>query len=515
MTPPRPLDAIGARAGSSPPVSAILAIDQGTTSTRALLVDARGRKLAQAQRELPQIFPRPGWVEHDAEEIWTATLDVIRRALAEAGLGMDDVTAVGITNQRETTVVWERATGRPIHNAIVWQDRRTTEICEALEARGMGAMIAAKTGLLIDPYFSATKLAWILYHVEGARARAAAGELAFGTIDSFLAWRLSGGAHVTDATNAARTMLFDIHRQDWDDDLLGLFDIPRSLLPAVVDSAGQCATTAPDVLGAAVPIAGIAGDQQAATVGQMCFAPGTIKSTYGTGCFMLLNTGDKAIASRNRMLTTVAYRLDGRPTYAMEGAIFVAGAAIQWLRDGLRLLHSAGESAALAQAADPTAQVYLVPAFTGLGAPYWDARARGAIFGLTRDSGIAEIVRAALEAVCFQTRDLVLAMEADGATKPLTLRVDGGLCVNDWAMQFLADTLGVPVERPVVTETTAMGAAYLAGMATGLFPGLDGLPAFWQRDRRFEPAMGEDERETRYKGWLDAVRRVRTAITAR
>ncbi len=495
-------------------MSHVLAIDQGTTSTRALVVDSHGRPVAQAQRELPQIFPRPGWVEHDAEEIWRATLDVMRRALGEAGIEPRALAAVGITNQRETTVVWERASGRPIHNAIVWQDRRTTEPCEALQARGLDGLIARKTGLVIDPYFSATKLAWLLEHVDGARAAAKAGQLAFGTIDSFLAWRLSGGAHVTDATNAARTMLFDIHRQDWDDELLALFEIPRALLPAVVDSAGRAADSAADVLGAVVPIAGIAGDQQAATVGQMCFAPGTIKSTYGTGCFMLLNTGTQAVASRNRLLTTVAYRLAGTPTYAMEGAIFVAGAAIQWLRDGLKLLQSAGQSAALAAAADPAAQVYLVPAFAGLGAPYWDARARGAMFGLTRDTGIAEIVRAALEAVCFQTRDLVAAMAADGATPPVTLRVDGGLTVNDWAMQFLADILGVPVEGPVVTETTAMGAAYLAGMATGVFPGLDGLSAFWQRDRAFTPAMSVDERDARYAGWHDAVRRVRTAVEA-
>ncbi|MBI3513847.1 MAG: glycerol kinase GlpK [Proteobacteria bacterium] len=495
-------------------MSHVLAIDQGTTSTRAMVVDSRGRPVAQAQRELPQIFPRPGWVEHDAEEIWRATLDVMRRALGDAGIEARALAAIGITNQRETTVVWERQSGRPIHNAIVWQDRRTTEPCEALQARGLDGLIARKTGLVIDPYFSATKLAWLLDHVDGARAAAKAGQLAFGTIDSFLAWRLSGGAHVTDATNAARTMLFDIHRQDWDDELLGLFDIPRALLPAVVDSAGRAADSATDVLGAAVPIAGIAGDQQAATVGQMCLAPGTIKSTYGTGCFMLLNTGTQAVASRNRLLTTVAYRLGGTPTYAMEGAIFVAGAAIQWLRDGLKLLQSAGQSAALAATADPAAQVYLVPAFAGLGAPYWDARARGAMFGLTRDTGIAEIVRAALEAVCFQTRDLVAAMAADGAAPPVTLRVDGGLTVNDWAMQFLADMLGVPVERPVVTETTAMGAAYLAGMATGVFPGLDGLPRFWQRDRAFTPAMSADERDTRYAGWRDAVRRVRSVVEA-
>ncbi|HUA54634.1 MAG TPA: glycerol kinase GlpK [Candidatus Sulfotelmatobacter sp.] len=494
-------------------MSHVLAIDQGTTSTRALVVDARGRPVAQAQRELPQIFPRPGWVEHDAEEIWAATRDVIQRALAAAGLAPHALAAVGITNQRETTVVWERATGRPIHNAIVWQDRRTTEACEALTARGLGAMVADKTGLVIDPYFSATKVAWILDHVPGARARAAAGELAFGTIDSFLVWRLSGGAHVTDATNAARTMLFDIRRQEWDDALLDLFQIPRGLLPAVVDSAGHAADTTTEALGARVPIAGIAGDQQAATVGQMCFAPGSIKSTYGTGCFMLLNTGGAAVASRNRLLTTVAYRLDGKATYAMEGAIFVAGAAIQWLRDGLKLVRNAAESAALAAAADPAARVHFVPAFTGLGAPYWDARARGAILGLTRDTGIAEIVRAALEAVCFQTRELIDAMAADGAAPPVALRVDGGLVVNDWAMQFLADILGVPVERPVVTETTAMGAAYLAGMAMGVFPGLDGLPAFWQRDRRFEPAMSDDERATRYARWRDAVRRVRSSET--
>jgi glycerol kinase len=495
-------------------VSHVLAIDQGTTSTRALVIDPRGRPVAQAQRELPQIYPRPGWVEHDPEEIWAATRDVIGRALANAGLEARGLAAIGITNQRETTVVWERTSGRPIHNAIVWQDRRTTEACEALQARGLSGTVAATTGLVIDPYFSASKIAWILDHVEGARARAAAGELAFGTIDSFLAWRLSGGAHVTDATNAARTMLFDIRRQAWDDTLLDLFQIPRAMLPQVVDSAGRCADTARDTIGAVVPIAGIAGDQHAAAVGQMCFAPGTIKSTYGTGCFMLLNTGDQAVLSRNRLLTTVAYRIAGQPTFAMEGAIFVAGAAIQWLRDGLRLLASSGESAALAAAADPAAQVHLVPAFTGLGAPYWDARARGAILGLTRDTGIAEIVRAALEAVCFQTRDLVAAMAADGAAPPVALRVDGGMTVNDWAMQFLADILGVPVERPAVTETTAMGAAYLAGMAIGVFPGLDGLASFWQRERRFEPAMSEDERDTRYDRWRDAVRRVRSVADA-
>ncbi len=421
------------------------------------------------------------------------------------------VLAIGITNQRETTLVWDRRTGAPLHNAIVWQDRRTTEVCEGIVAGGHAPMVAQRTGLVIDPYFSATKIAWILDTVPGARALAEAGHLAFGTIDSFLLWRLTGGKrHATDATNASRTMLFDIHRQAWDDDLLALFRVPRSVLPEVVDSAGIVATTDPSLLGAAIPVAGIAGDQQAATVGQTCFAPGTIKSTYGTGCFVVLNTGARVVASQHKLLSTVAYRVGGTPVYGVEGAIFVAGAAVQWLRDGLKLFASAGETESLARAAPADSGVYMVPAFTGLGAPYWDARARGAILGLTRDTGIASIVRAALEAVCYQTRDLIDTMVADGAAKPVMLRVDGGMTANDWVMQFLADILDIPVERPKVLETTALGAAYLAGLGIGHFGSLADVAGLWQRDRLFEPAMGAAERDERYTGWVAAVRRVRS-----
>jgi glycerol kinase len=487
--------------------SFILAIDQGTTSTRAMVFDEEGVPRASAQRELRQRFPQPGWVEHDPEEIWRASEAVSREAAKAAGIDAAAIAAIGITNQRETTVLWERATGRPIAPAIVWQDRRTATICAKLNEAGHGPIAAAKTGLVIDPYFSATKIAWLLDTVPGARQRAERGELAFGTIDSFLLWRLTGGrVHATDATNASRTLLFDIHRQDWDDALLALFRVPRALLPVVRDSAGIFGTTTPDFLGAAIPIAGIAGDQQAATVGQGCFAPGMIKSTYGTGCFVVLNTGASPVASKNRLLTTIGYRLAGQVTYALEGSIFIAGAAVQWLRDGLKLMKTAAETEALARAADPRQRVYLVPAFTGLGAPHWDSAARGAIFGLTRDSGIAELARAALEAVCFQTRDLLEAMAADGV-RPTALRVDGGMTVNDWAMQHLADILGLPVERPTVTETTALGAAYLAGLAVGLYPSTEDLARRWRRDRRFDPAMSEDERASRYAGWQNAVQR--------
>ncbi|WP_374448602.1 glycerol kinase GlpK [Stella sp.] len=489
----------------------LLAIDQGTTSTRAIVFGVDGRERGRAQEELTQHYPGPGWVEHDPEEIWRATLSVTTRALAAAGIAPSAVAGIGITNQRETTILWERATGRPVAPAIVWQDRRTAERCTRLVADGAEPMVQARTGLLLDPYFSATKIGWLLDREPGLRTRAEAGEIAFGTVDSFLLWRLTGGrVHATDATNAARTLLYDIHRQDWDEDLLRLFAVPRALLPEVRDCAGPFGTSAPALFGGGIAIRGIAGDQQAATVGQACVRPGMMKSTYGTGCFMLLNTGDRPVASRNRLLTTIAYRMDGRPTYALEGSIFVAGATVQWLRDGLRLIASAGETAGLATAAAPERSVYLVPAFTGLGAPYWDADARGAILGLTRDTGIADIVRAALEAVCFQTRDLLEAMAADGAAPPTNLRVDGGMTANDWTMQFLADALAVPVERPVVTETTALGAAALAGIGAGVLPGLAALESFWGLDRRWEPAMAGPERERRYAGWKDAVGRVRT-----
>ena len=485
----------------------ILAIDQGTTSTRSLVFDAEGGVRGEAQRELEQHYPRPGWVEHDAEEIWRASLETARAALAAAKLEPREIAGIGITNQRETTVVWERATGKPVAPAIVWQDRRTAERCAALRAEGHAGAVQAKTGLVLDPYFSATKAEWLLDHVAGARARAERGELAFGTVDSFLLWRLTGGkVHATDATNAARTLLFDIHAQDWDAELLELFRVPRAMLPKVLDSAGEFGATPAAMFGAPIPVLGIAGDQQAATVGQACFSPGMIKSTYGTGCFAVLNTGDRAVASKHRLLTTLAYRLEGRVTYAVEGAIFIAGAAIQWLRDGLGLIKDARESEALARAADPARRVYLVPAFTGLGAPYWDADARGALFGLTRDVGRAEIARAALDAACFQTRDLLDAMRADGAD-PKSLRVDGGMVANDWLMQRLADILGFPVERPRHVETTVRGAAALAGLAAGLYPSLDAIAAQWALDRAFEPRLAADEREALYAGWQDAVRR--------
>ncbi|HUN47589.1 MAG TPA: glycerol kinase GlpK [Stellaceae bacterium] len=486
---------------------AILAIDQGTTSTRSVVFDAEGTVLGEAQRELQQHYPAPGWVEHDANEIWQSVLATARQALSAAKLNARDVAGIGITNQRETTVLWERATGRPLHRAIVWQDRRTAPRCAELAAAGHGPEVQAKTGLVLDPYFSATKIDWLLDHVPGARARAARGELAAGTIDSFLLWRLTGGAvHATDATNAARTLVFDILRQEWDEGLLQLFRVPRPLLPAVQDSAGLFGATSADLFGAPIPVLGIAGDQQAATVGQACFTPGMIKSTYGTGCFAVLNTGAKPVLSRNRLLTTLAYRLDGKPTYAIEGAIFIAGAAVQWLRDGLGLVRQAGETAALAAAADPKRRVYLVPAFTGLGAPYWDAEARGALFGLTRDVGRAEIARATLEASCFQTRDLLEAMRADGATLA-SLRVDGGMVANDWLMQRMADLLGLRVERPRTIESTVRGAAALAGLAAGLYPSLDAIARHWALDRSFEPKLAADERDQLYAGWRDAVSR--------
>src|SRR5882724_3728711 len=475
----------------------ILAIDQGTTSTRAILFDAGGEPQATAQQELPQIYPADGWVEHDAEEIWRATVAVVKAVLDKARATAADIVAVGITNQRETTVVWDRESGKPVHNAIVWQDRRTTAFCRELAAAGHGEAVQKKTGLLIDPYFSGTKVAWLLDNVAGAREAAEEGRLAFGTIDCFLLWRLTGGkVHATDATNASRTMLFNIHTQSWDEELLAILNVPASLLPAVKDSAADFGATDKNLFGAALPVAGMAGDQQAALVGQAGFGPGMIKSTYGTGCFVVLNTGEQAVTSRNRLLTTLAYRLGGKPTYAIEGSIFVA---------------AAGDSQALAASIEGNHGVYLVPAFTGLGAPYWDPAARGALFGLTRDTGIAEIVRSALEAVCYQTRDLMAAMGADGGTKLKALRVDGGMVRNDWVMQFLADILDLPVERPVVTETTALGAAYLAGLQAGLFKSTADIAKRWQRDRLFEPRMKADQREALYAGWQAAVARVRSA----
>lgn len=489
----------------------LLAIDQGTTSSRAIIFDAHGGARASAQQEFAQHFPADGWVEHDPDDLWFSTLAVCRQALAESGLQAADIRAIGITNQRETTLVWDAATGQAIHPAIVWQDRRTADYCAALKAAGHEALISARTGLLIDPYFSAGKLRWILDHVPGARERAERGELRFGTVDSFLLWRLTGGkVHRTDASNAARTLLFNIHTQQWDADLLALFDIPSSLLPEVLDCAAEFGVTEPDILGAALPVLGMAGDQQAALIGQACFSPGMVKSTYGTGCFLIQNTGATPVTSHNRLLTTVAYRLKGEVTYAVEGSIFVAGAAMQWLRDGIKLIKHAEDSEELARQTGEACGVYLVPAFTGLGAPYWDPKARGAIFGLTRDTGIKEIVTAGLQAVCYQTRDLLEAMAQDGAAAPSALRVDGGMVVNNWLMQFLADILGVPVERPQINETTALGAAYLAGLQAGVYRDLDEIAGHWQCQQRYQPNMAEAVRADLYAGWLNAVSRVRS-----
>jgi glycerol kinase len=489
----------------------ILAIDQGTTSTRAIVFDASGRPVASAQKELPQVFPRPGWVEHDPEEIWRATVEVCRGAMAKARLGAKALAGIGITNQRETTVVWDRATGKPVHNAIVWQDRRTSQMCGELKEAGHEKMVSEKTGLLLDPYFCGTKIAWILKNVAGARAAADKGALAFGTIESFLLWRLTGGkVHASDATNASRTLLLDIRKGAWDPDLEQLLGVPPSMLPTVVDCAGEHGIATADILGAPVPVLGMAGDQQAATIGQACIKPGMVKATYGTGCFALLNTGSIAVHSRSRLLTTIAYQLGGERTYALEGSIFVAGAAVQWLRDGLRLIAKSSDIEGVARKANLEHGVYVVPAFVGLGAPYWDADARGAILGLTRDSGPGEIAAATLDSVCYQTRDLVEAMRGDGARID-ELRVDGGMVVNDPLMQRLADTVGAPVERPKVTETTALGAAFLAGLQAGLWPSLEALSATWALDRAFEPAEGASSRDRRYAGWQDAVRRVRSS----
>jgi glycerol kinase len=499
----------GAARGSRKLANYLLAIDQGTTSTRAILFDDALTPVVTAQREFAQIYPGPGLVEHDPEEIWSTTIATAREAMAKAGADARAVAAIGIANQRETVIVWDRATGRPIHNAIVWQDRRTAPSCAQLRDAGHETLISARTGLVIDPYFSATKIAWLLEHVEGAREAARKGRLAFGTVDSFLLWRLTGATvHATDATNAARTLLFDIVNGCWDAELCDLFGVPDRLLPPVRDCAADFGTTLPELLGGKIRILGVAGDQQAATIGQGCFAPGMMKATYGTGCFALLNTGDVPVGSTNRLLTTIAYQIDGRRTYALEGAIFVAGAAVQWLRDALKLIAAAPEVNALAAAGDPEDPVYLVPAFVGLGAPWWDADARGAIFGLTLDSGIAELARAALEAVGYQTRNLVEAMRADwpGAADTV-LRVDGGMAASEFTLQFLADILAVPVERPVIMETTALGAAYLAGRAAGLCPDPADFAAGWRCERRFVPQMDEGMRERKWQGWQEAVSR--------
>ena len=493
----------------------LIAIDQGTTSTRAIVFDADLRPLASAQRELRQIYPAPAHVEHDAEEIWSATVATVREALAKAQLSAADIAGIGITNQRETTVVWDRASGKPIHNAIVWQDRRTAAYCDALRAQGHEPKIVTRSGLLLDPYFSAGKIAWLLDNVDGARAKAQAGELAFGTIDSFLLWRLTGGkVHATDATNAARTSLLDIASGQWDESLCRIFNVPMNMLPDVRDCAGKFGTSAPELFGGAIDILGIAGDQQAATVGQGCFTPGMMKSTYGTGCFVLLNTGAQRVTSQARLLTTIAYQLDGKRTYALEGAIFIAGAAVQWLRDGLKIIAKSSDVGPLAERADPQAQVYLVPAFVGLGAPYWDPQARAAIFGLTRDTGAAEIARATLDSIGYQTRDLREAMRADwpaAGSAQTILRVDGGMTASDPCMQFLADILAAPVDRPEVKEATALGAAYLAGRTAGLCPDLAGFAARWRLERRFEPQMAQPVREAKYAGWKDAVARTLTS----
>ncbi|MEX0619382.1 MAG: glycerol kinase GlpK [Pseudohongiellaceae bacterium] len=490
----------------------ILALDQGTTSSRAIIFDREGRRVGSGQLEYPQHYPHNGWVEHDPEDIWKTSLASARDALEDAGLDASEIACAGISNQRETTLVWDRSTGKPVYNAIVWQDRRTAGYCEALKQRGLEQTIQAKTGLLIDSYFSASKINWIMNQVPGARERADKGELAFGTVDTFLLWRLTGGAHYTDATNASRTLLFNLEEQDWDEELLKIFDVPRSLLPEVLDSAADFGTIQSDLLGATIPIGGVAGDQQAATVGQCCFAQGEAKSTYGTGCFLVMNTGSEILRSRNRLLSTVAYRLDGKVTYGLEGSIFMAGATMQWVRDELHLIDNVADSEALANSVSKDLSVYLVPAFTGLGAPYWDADARGALFGLTRDSGVKEIVTAALMSVCYQTRDLQLAMEADGASLA-ALRVDGGMAANNFMLQNLADLLSCQIDRPAITETTALGAAWLAGLQCGLFDSLQSISKHWQLDRSFEPARDAQWRVRQYEGWQDAVRRTKSKLS--
>ncbi len=492
--------------------SYVLAIDQGTTSTRAMLFRADTSVAAVAQQEFPQHFPADGEVEHEPEDLWTTTVETCRGVMRQASVSARDIVAIGITNQRETTLLWDRSTGRAVHRAIVWQDRRTADLCTRLKAAGHEKLFAEKTGLLLDPYFSGTKLAWLLAHVPEAAGKAARGELAFGTVDTYLLWRLTGGkVHATDATNASRTLLFDIRDGRWDDKLLQILGVPRSVLPTVRDSSAAFGATDPALFGAAIPIYGIAGDQQAALIGQACFAPGMLKATYGTGCFALLNTGRTPVGSNNKLITTIAYQLGGERSYALEGSIFVAGAAVQWLRDGLHVVRSAAETGDLAQAADPTQEVILVPAFVGLGAPYWRPDVRGALFGLTRATGPRELAQAALESVCFQTADLLAAMNADWRDAALkTLRVDGGMANSDWCMQRLADIIGSTVDRPQVKETTALGAAYLAGLHAGFFPEPDRFMDHWQLERRFTPQMDASTRERKLTAWTSAVRRLLT-----
>ena len=487
----------------------ILAIDQGTTSSRAIIFNDQLKSIASAQQEFEQFFPQSGWVEHHPEDIWSTTLSTCRQALEKSGLSAADIAAIGITNQRETTIIWDKETGKAIHKAIVWQDRRTADFCRTLRDAGHEEMVSAKTGLLLDSYFSGTKIHWILNNVEGAKDKAQAGKLAFGTIDTFLLWRLTGGRqHATDATNASRTMLYNIHENKWDEELLQLLDIPPVLLPEVKDSSADFGVCEESLFGAQIPIRGIAGDQQAALVGQACFKPGMIKSTYGTGCFIVLNTGSQAVASTNKLLTTIGYRLNGVTTYALEGSIFVAGAAVQWMRDAMGLIELASDSGTLARQADINQDVYLVPAFTGLGAPHWDPDARGAIFGITRATGPAELSRAVLESVCYQTRDLLEAMKGDWKEMGETvLRVDGGMVNSNYTMQFLADILNAPVDRPVILETTAVGAAYLAGLYQEMYPSPEELGTSWKRDRRFEPSLDEELRMRKYNGWKDAISR--------
>ena len=488
----------------------ILALDQGTTSSRAMLFDHSGRIAAAASQEYPQIFPRPGWVEHDPEAIWSSQLHCAQEALRRSGAQPAQIAAIGITNQRETTILWEKPTGRPVMNAIVWQDRRTAPLCDALRTEGWETPIRDKTGLVIDAYFSGTKIAWMLDNLPGLRERAERGEILFGTVDSWLLWRLTGGrVHATDVSNASRTLLFNIHTLTWDDEILARLRIPRAMLPAVRSSSEVYGACDERLFGAAIPVAGDAGDQQAATFGQACFAPGMAKNTYGTGSFLLLNTAEKPVPSQSGLLTTIGWGVGGKITYCLEGSIFITGAAIQWLRDGLGLVTSAQETEALATGIRDTGGVYLVPAFVGLAAPYWDPYARGAIVGLTRGTGRAEIVRAALEAAAYQTRDVAQAMEADSGIALQELRVDGGMVANNWLMQFQADMLGVPVQRPQVAETTALGAAYLAGLAVGFWAGLDDITRNWAMDHEFTPTMASDARERLYRGWQRAVERAR------
>lgn len=488
----------------------ILAIDQGTTSSRAIVFDAEQNIVASAQQEFTQIFPEPGWVEHDPEEIWESVYETCKKALADADVTADQVAAIGITNQRETVVVWDKETGEPVHNAIVWQDRRTSDLCEQLKLSGKEKVFTKKTGLLLDPYFSGTKLRWMMEHIVGLRARAQKGKLAFGTIDSWLIWKLTGGQlHATDISNASRTLMFDIEHEAWDEELLDILRVPAEMLPVVKESADNFGITDAELFGGPIAIRGVAGDQHAATIGQACFEPGMLKSTYGTGCFAMLNTGSELVRSKNRLLTTIAYKINGKTSYALEGSIFMAGATVQWLRDGLKILDDAAQSGEMAAESDPAQPIYMVPAFVGLGAPYWDAEARGAIFGLTRNSGPKEFARAALEAACYQTRDLLIAMKRDakGLDSDTILRVDGGMVASDWTMQFLADILDAPVDRPKVLETTALGAAWLAAAHVGVWKSQRHFAKDWSLDRQFTPSMDRKTRTEKVKGWEDAVSR--------